>query len=246
MRFSPANAIVRLCLQGMAMEESQPQAALNVFLQAWNEAGDDYERFLAAFFVARRQENHSEQLQWYETALQLALKEKDPGITPALPVLYEALARCHETAHQAEQAKRFRTLAAGVSETPDEAGPFYHGTRAELHPGDLLTPGRESNYQAGLVMNHIYFTAVAEGAGLAAALAKGEGRERVYLVEPMGAFEHDPNVTNKKFPGNPTRSYRTAAPLRVLTEITDWAKQTEEDLQRWREKLDKNQGEIIN
>jgi hypothetical protein len=74
--------------------------------------------------------------------------------------------------------------------------------------GDLLTAGRDSNYQTELTMNHIYFTALANGAGLAAALAKGDGRERVYIVEPTGSFENDPNVTDKKFPGNPTRSYR--------------------------------------
>ena len=83
-------------------------------------------------------------------------------------------------------------------------------------------------------------------AGLAAALAKGDGRERVYIVEPTGSFENDPNVTNKKFPGNPTRSYRTREPLKIVGEITDWAKQTPEELKKWREKLANNKGEIIN
>jgi rifampin ADP-ribosylating transferase len=95
-------------------------------------------------------------------------------------------------------------------------------------------------------MNHIYFTALANGAGLAAALAKGDGRERVYVVEPMGEFENDPNLTNNKFPGNPTRSYRTAAPLKIIGEVIDWAKQTEVDVQKWREKLANNKGEVIN
>ena len=95
-------------------------------------------------------------------------------------------------------------------------------------------------------MNHIYFTALVNGAGLAAALAKGDGPERIYMVEPTGSFENDPNVTNKKFPGNPTRSYRSEAPLRIVAEVTDWARQTPEQLKSWREKLANVKGEIIN
>ena len=84
------------------------------------------------------------------------------------------------------------------------------------------------------------------GAGLAAALAKGDGPERVYIVEPTGSFENDPNVTGKKFPGNPTRSYRTEAPLKVVGEVTEWVRQTPEDIQKWRERLANVKGEIIN
>lgn len=95
-------------------------------------------------------------------------------------------------------------------------------------------------------MNHIYFTALVNGAGLAAALAKSNGHERVYIVEPTSEFEHDPNVTNKKFPGNPTRSYRTEKPLKIIGEVTDWSRLTPEQLQQWRQKLAANKGEIIN
>jgi hypothetical protein len=95
-------------------------------------------------------------------------------------------------------------------------------------------------------MDHIYFTALVNGAGLAAALAKGDGRERVYIVEPTGSFENDPNVTNKKFPGNPTRSYRTHVPLKIVGEATDWVRQTPDELQKWREKLANAKGDIIN
>ena len=116
-------------------------------------------------------------------------------------------------------------------------GPFYHGTKVDLQVGDLLTAGFRSNYKPEVIMNHIYFTALANGAGLAAALASGDGRERVYIVEPMGSFENDPNVTDKKFPGNPTRSYRSKAPLKIIGEVTDWVRQTPEELQKWREKL---------
>ncbi|HEX8148413.1 MAG TPA: NAD(+)--rifampin ADP-ribosyltransferase [Pyrinomonadaceae bacterium] len=129
---------------------------------------------------------------------------------------------------------------------PSDKGPFYHGTKAALQVGDLLTPGFRSNYQSEVIMNHIYFTALVNGAGLAAALAKGGGRERVYLVEPTGSFENDPNVTDKKFPGNPTRSYRTQAPLKIVGEVIDWVRQTPEEIQKWREKLANGKGEIIN
>ena len=116
-------------------------------------------------------------------------------------------------------------------------GPFFHGTKADLRVGDLLTAGFRSNYRPEVVMNHVYFTALTDGAGLAAELAAGEGEPRVYAVEPTGAFENDPNVTDKKFPGNPTRSYRTAIPLRVVGEVTDWTRLTPEALQAWRDRL---------
>ena len=125
-------------------------------------------------------------------------------------------------------------------------GPFYHGTRADLAIGDLLTPGYRSNYRPEVVMNHIYFTALADGAGLAAALAPGPGEQRVYIVEPTGEFENDPNVTDKKFPGNPTRSYRSKMPLRIVGEVAEWKKLTPEDIRAWREKLKNVTGEIIN
>jgi hypothetical protein len=116
-------------------------------------------------------------------------------------------------------------------------GPFYHGTKADLKIGDLLTAGFRSNYKPEIIMNHIYFTALPNGAGLAAALAQGNGHERVYIVEPTGSFENDPNVTDKKFPGNPTRSYRSQAPVKIIGELTDWVRQTPEELKIWREKL---------
>jgi rifampin ADP-ribosylating transferase len=95
-------------------------------------------------------------------------------------------------------------------------------------------------------MNHIYFTALINGAGLAAALAKSDKPERIYVVEPTGSFENDPNVTDKKFPGNPTRSYRSQAPLKIVGEVTDWVRTTPEEIQKWREKLANSKGDIIN
>jgi rifampin ADP-ribosylating transferase len=125
-------------------------------------------------------------------------------------------------------------------------GPFYHGTRADLQVGDLLSAGFQSNYRPEVTMNHIYFTAGVKGAGLAAELSKGEGRERVYIVEPTGEFEDDPNVTDKKFPGNPTRSYRSRDPLKIIGEVTDWVRLTPEELENWRKKLANIKGDIVN
>ena len=131
-----------------------------------------------------------------------------------------------------------------------DEGPFFHGTVADLRVGDLLTAGRRSNYRPEVVMNHVYFTALRDGAGLAAELAAGEQEPRVYVVEPTGAFENDPNVTDKKFPGNPTRSYRSTEALRVIGEVTDWTRLTPEALAAWHERLaalrSDARGEIIN
>ncbi len=136
-----------------------------------------------------------------------------------------------------------------MSDVLDE-GPFFHGTKADLQVGDLLAAGYRSNYRPEIVMNHIYFTALLDGAGLAAELAVGDRPPRVYAVEPTGAFEDDPNVTDKKFPGNPTRSYRSKDPLRVVGEVADWTRLTPEALQEWRDRLAAlladERGEIIN
>ncbi|WP_395659418.1 NAD(+)--rifampin ADP-ribosyltransferase [Nocardioides sp.] len=136
-----------------------------------------------------------------------------------------------------------------MSDVLDE-GPFFHGTKADLRTGELLTAGFRSNYRPEVVMNHVYFTALRDGAGLAAELAAGDGAPRVYVVEPTGAFEDDPNVTDKKFPGNPTRSYRSAEPLRVVGEVDDWTRLTPEALQDRRDRLTAiladERGEIIN
>ena len=103
----------------------------------------------------------------------------------------------------------------------DATGPFYHVTRADLAPGDLLTPGFTSNY-ADRKLSWIYFSGGLDAAIWGCELAKGEGRERIYVVEPTGAFEDDPNLTDKRFPGNPTQSYRSREPLRVVGEVETW------------------------
>jgi len=247
MEFNPSNNVVKLCLRGMDMEEKgQSEEASRLFLQAWNEAGDDFEKFIAAHYVARYQENVFDKLKWHETALQFALKIDNDTVSSAFASLYLNIAKCYEDLGDLDNAKKNYELSASVADKPSDKGPFYHGTKADMQIGDLLTAGRMSNYHSEVIMNHIYFTALVNGAGFAAALAKGNGRERVYIVEPTGSFENDPNVTDKKFPGNPTRSYRTRAPMKIIGEVTDWVRLTPEELQKFREKLANNKGEIIN
>ncbi len=119
-----------------------------------------------------------------------------------------------------------------------EAGTYLHGTKADLAVGETLVPGRESNFEAGRLMNYVYFTATLDAATWGAELAAGEGRGRIYLVEPTGELEDDPNVTDKRFPGNPTRSFRTREPLRVVGELVDWVGHSPERLQAMRDGLD--------
>ena len=246
-QFDPNNKIVQLCIQGMAMEENgKPDEAGELFLNAWKEASDDFEKFLAAYFVSRHQKSTLEELEWLEMSLQLGLKLNTEATKSALPTLYANLATCYEALGNPVKAKQSKDLSQKYQLAPSDAGPFYHGTKADLEVGDYLTAGGESNYQSELKMNHIYFTALIKGAGLAAAMAKGEGRERVYIVEPTGTFENDPNVTDKKFPGNLTRSFRSQEPLKIVGEVIDWERQMPEELQKWREKLSKIKGEIIN
>ena len=247
MEFSPNNNVVKLCIQGMDMEgKDNPEEASRLFLQAWNEATNDFEKFTAAYYVARHQNNVTDKLKWLETALRFALKINDDSVKGAFPSLYLNIAKCYDELGNPDKTKKNNELASFFTDNPSDKGPFYHGTKADLQVGDLLTAGRESNYKTEFIMNHIYFTALVNGAGLAAALARGDGVERIYIVAPTGSFENDPNVTNKKFPGNPTRSYRTQESLKIVGEVIDWVKQTPEDIQKWREKLANVKGEIIN
>lgn len=117
------------------------------------------------------------------------------------------------------------------AETQD-GGPFYHGTKADLKPGDLLAPGYNSNFGERKKANYVYLTATMDAATWGAELAVGDGPGRIYLVEPTGTFEDDPNLTDQKFPGNPTRSYRTRQPLRVMDEVLEWEGHSAEVLQQ--------------
>lgn len=124
----------------------------------------------------------------------------------------------------------------------DAVPPFYHGTRADLQAGDLLTPGFASNY-AARNLSWIYFSARLESAVWGCELARGAGRERIYIVEPTGPFEDDPNLTDKRFAGNPTASYRSREPLRILGEVQSWEGHSPEQLQAMKDALARLEGE---
>ena len=128
-----------------------------------------------------------------------------------------------------------------------ESGAYFHGTRADLRVGDHLTPGHRSNYRREHISNYVYMTKVLDGAVLAAEMAVGDGRPRVYVVEPQDDVHDDPNVTDKKFPGNPTHSYRSAQPVRVVGEMIDWVGHSPEYLRQFRAGLEalRQRGEAV-
>ncbi|MEQ9097490.1 MAG: NAD(+)--rifampin ADP-ribosyltransferase [Cyclobacteriaceae bacterium] len=125
--------------------------------------------------------------------------------------------------------------------TKNEAGKpaYYHGTKADLKPGDLIAPGFKSNYGKGKKAAYVYFSATLDAAIWGAELAVGDKPGRIYIVEPTGPFEDDPNLTDKKFPGNPTKSYRTAQPIKVSGEVTEWQGHSPEQLKAMRDHLEK-------
>ncbi len=128
-------------------------------------------------------------------------------------------------------------LQIRVARKIEDRGPFYHGTKADLSVGDMLTPGYKSNYGVWEKSNYIYFTSKLDGASLAAELAEGEVDGKVYIVEPTGDIEDDPNLTDKKFPGNITKSYRSREPLRIVGEVSGWVGHTQEELDDWRQSI---------
>ena len=117
---------------------------------------------------------------------------------------------------------------------------FFHGTKAELRTGDLIEPGYRANYgRLDRSTTYVYLTGTLDAATWGAELALGEGRGRIYVVEPVGSIEDDPNLTDKKFPGNPTKSYRSREPLRVIDEVVDWQGHSPEELTAMREGLER-------
>ncbi|MDR0261750.1 MAG: NAD(+)--rifampin ADP-ribosyltransferase [Sphingobacterium sp.] len=247
MEFSPFNHVVKLCIQGMRMEEEdKTDEALDFFMKAWMEAADDHEKLISAYFVARQQKTIPDRLHWLQIALDHALVIEDDRGSSALPGLYSKISEIYTDLGEEAMAAEYARLASSYKPNLADLGPFYHGTKATAQIGDLLTPGFNSNYKAEFKMNHIYFTAMMNGAGLAAALAKGDGKERVFMVEPTGDYENDPNLTDQKFPGNPTRSYRSEFPLRIIGEVTEWKEPGVQELEKFKEKLDQGGGEIIN
>lgn len=124
----------------------------------------------------------------------------------------------------------------------DMQGPFYHGTKAKLSVGEFLTTGFNTHFEEGRTLKHVYFSAMLEpaiwGAELAVSLSGIDGRGYIYLVEPTGPFEDDPNLTNKKFPGNPTMSYRTSEPLQIVGVVEEWEGHSAEALKTMLDSLE--------
>lgn len=119
-----------------------------------------------------------------------------------------------------------------------DRGPFFYGTKAKLNIGDLLEPHHMSNFQ-NKKSNYIYFTATLDAAKWGAELARSDEKERIYIVEPLGDFENDPNLTDKRFPGNPTRSYRSKDPLKVVAQLASWERHTDEEMEQMKSSLEK-------
>jgi len=141
------------------------------------------------------------------------------------------------TPHDAawDNSNEQRTMTASDNMTPRR---LYHGTRADLKPGDLIAAGYSSNYGARKKASWVYLTGTLDAAIWGAELATGDGRERIYIVEPTGPIVDDPNLTDKKFPGNPTQSYRSREPLRVTGEVTEWQGHSPERLKEMKDRLE--------
>ncbi len=245
--FSPNNEVVQLCIKGMALEQNNDlETAKSIFFEAFDRASCDFEKYLASYFIAKNKVDTFEKLKKLLATLEIANKIDDIAVKSAVPLIYNNISDCYIELGDLSNSEKYIKLINETVETRVDNGPFYHGTKADLVEGDLLVAGGLSNYQDDLKMNHIYFSALTNISGLAAELANGDGKARVYKVEPTGEFENDPNVTNKKFPGNPTRSYRSKYPLKVICEVNDWKKRTDEELLKWNEKVKNSNKEIIN
>src|SRR4051812_36525324 len=157
MEFDPNNNVIKLCMQGMDLEKGKPEEASRLFSQAWNEATNDFEKYTAAHYVARHQKSVPDKLKWVETALHFALKINNDSVKAAFPSLYSNIAKCYEDLSDFDNAKKNHELAISYMDKLCDNGPFYHGTKADLQVGDLLTAGFGSNYKPGVTMNHIYF-----------------------------------------------------------------------------------------
>ena len=223
MRFNPTSPFIQQLMQAIIQTEQGELAQVATTLdRMYQQTDDDYDKFLLAYQFSKVTMDIFERVKWLSVSLESAQKIDDEDVKSAYVTLFRDLSEAYKALGNHDYEKKYLELAEVEPTTPTDQGPFYHGTKADLKVGDLLVPGGLSNYQDDLVMNHIYFTANLNGAGLAATLAKGTGKERVYKIVPTGEFENDPNVTDKKFPGNLTRSYRSTQPLKIVAEIEDW------------------------
>ena len=247
MRFNPTSPFIQQLMQAIIQTEQGELAQVATTLdRMYQQTDDDYDKFLLAYQFSKVTMDIFERVKWLSVSLESAQKIDDEDVKSAYVTLFRDLSEAYKALGNHDYEKKYLELAEVEPTTPTDQGPFYHGTKADLKVGDLLVPGGLSNYQDDLVMNHIYFTANLNGAGLAATLVKGTGKERVYKIVPTGEFENDPNVTDKKFPGNLTRSYRSTQPLKIVAEIEDWQALSQQQKQEWQAKVKNNEGEIIN
>ena len=247
MRFNPTSPFIQQLMQAIIQtEQGELAQAATTLDRMYQQTDDDYDKFLLAYQFSKVTMDIFERVKWLSVSLESAQKIDDEDVKSAYVTLFRDLSEAYKALGNHDYEKKYLELAEVEPTTPTDQGPFYHGTKADLKVGDLLVPGGLSNYQDDLVMNHIYFTANLNGAGLAATLAKGTGKERVYKIVPTGEFENDPNVTDKKFPGNLTRSYRSTQPLKIVAEIEDWQALSQQQKQEWQAKVKNNEGEIIN
>ena len=247
MRFNPTSPFIQQLMQAIIQTEQGELAQVATTLdRMYQQTDDDYDKFLLAYQFSKVTMDIFERVKWLSVSLESAQKIDDEDVKSAYVTLFRDLSEAYKALGNHDYEKKYLELAEVEPTTPTDQGPFYHGTKADLKVGDLLVPGGLSNYQDDLVMNHIYFTANLNGAGLAATLAKGTGKERVYKIVPTGEFENDPNVTDKKFPGNLTRSYRSTQPLKIVAEIEDWQALSQQQKQERQAKVKNNEGEIIN
>ena len=135
--------------------------------------------------------------------------------------------------HEKNEQKSSSPGAAPFAQT------YFHGTKADLNVGDLIAVGFNSNYGQKKNAKYIFLSATLDAAVWGAELAFGEGRGRIYLVEPTGAIEDDPDLTDKKFPGNPSKSYRSTHPFKVVGEVTVWQGHLPEQVRTMKEHLEK-------
>lgn len=160
------------------------------------------------------------------------------GLGPGSQLVRSRGRRCWTGARGVTYGDPVSTPGEPVAFEVYEEGVYLHGTKADLAVGDVLEAGRESNFEVGRTMNYVYFTATLDAAVWGAELASGEGRGHVYIVEPTGDFHDDPNVTDRKFPGNPTRSFRSSEPLLIIGELENWVGHSQSKVRAMRDGIE--------
>lgn len=244
--FDMKNPILKQCLEIITKNSKDNHTIVCELQQVQQLTNNDFENFITYYYLSKYQSNYEQRITYLNKAIEYAIHSEIFAVYSSLPYLYTQLSITLNSVCDYKNAKVAKFKADEYQNNTRDVGPFYHGTRADLHIGDMLSPGFPSNYQPEIIMNHIYFTTKIDGAGFAAALASGNSKERVYIVEPVGNYENDPNVTDMKFPGNLTRAYRSDKPLKIIGEIEQWNHLDEDELNKWREKMKTSNQKILN